>query len=197
MNKTKEKKYFYMAKPVWAKGLSEQINCCMDLECKLRYMPDTELCITGATFFQIFMNGSLIHYGPARVALSYLQNGAGGSVTKTELFDVAEVRFKEILKSMSVGINLVDVSAAGYDESGKAVYFTTKIIEPNAVANVSVKSNCDVNGDGVIDLLDITYCQKYYRKGEISSDWNDFKHCDLDGTGIIDIQDLIIILKAM
>ena len=133
----------------------------------------------------------------ATIALSYLQNGAGGSVTKSELFDIAEVQFKEILSDMSVGIKLIDVSATGYDENGKAVYFTTKITAANANTPVSDKPSCDVNGDGIIDLLDITYCQKYYRKGASSSDWNDFKHCDLDGSGLIDIQDLIIILQAM
>lgn len=133
----------------------------------------------------------------ATIALSYLQSGAGGSVTKTDMSDVAEVRFKEILNDMPVGIKLIDVSAAGYDDNGKAVYFTTKITDANASTTVSSKTDCDVNGDGVIDLLDITYCQQYYRKGESSSDWNNFKHCDLDGNGLIDIQDLIIILKAM
>lgn len=133
----------------------------------------------------------------ATIALSYLQNGAGGSMTKTELFDVAEVQFKEILNDMSVGIKLIEVSAAGYDEDGKAVYFTTKITAANASTTVNSKPGCDVNGDGVINLLDITYCQKYYRKGDSSADWNRFKHCDLDGNGLIDIQDLMIILKAM
>ena len=133
----------------------------------------------------------------ATIALSYLQNGAGGSLTKTDMIDVAEIRFKEIFNDMTVGIKLVDVSAAGYDENGKAVYFTTKITSANATVSVSNKKSCDVNGDGVIDLLDITYCQKYYRKGEGAPDWNDFKHCDLDGSGLIDIQDLIIILQAM
>ena len=133
----------------------------------------------------------------ATIALSYLQNGAGGNLTKTELFDAAEIRFKEIMQDMSVGIKLIDVSAAGYDDNGKAVYFTTKITSPNANTDVSSKPSCDVNGDGVIDLLDITYCQKYYRKGSSSPDWNDFKNCDLDGNGLIDIQDLIIILQAM
>ncbi len=133
----------------------------------------------------------------ATIALAYLQNGAGGSVTKTEFFDVAEVQFKEILEDMSVGIKLIEFSAAGYDENGKTVYFTTKITSQNAATIISSQPSCDVNHDGVIDLLDITYCQKYYRKGESSSDWNDFKHCDLDGNGLIDIQDLIIILKAM
>ena len=133
----------------------------------------------------------------ATIALSYLQNGAGGSLTKNELFDAAEVQFKEILNDMTVGIRLVDVSAAGYDENGKAVYFTTKITAESANTNVTKKSNCDVNADGVVDLLDITYCQKFYRMGEKSIDWNDFKHCDLDGNGLIDIEDLIIILKVM
>ena len=133
----------------------------------------------------------------ATIALSYLQNGAGGSLTKNELFDAAEVQFKEILNDMTVGIRLVDVSAAGYDKNGKAVYFTTKITAESANTNVTKKSSCDVNADGVVDLLDITYCQKFYRMGEKSIDWNDFKHCDLDGNGLIDIEDLIIILKVM
>ena len=66
-----DKKFFCKAKPVWAKELSEQINCCIELECKLKYEPVTELYITGATFFQVFINGNLIHYGPARVADGY------------------------------------------------------------------------------------------------------------------------------
>lgn len=133
----------------------------------------------------------------ATIALSYLQNGAGGSVSKPEFFDVAEVQFKEILSDMSVGIKLIDVSAAGYDENGKAVYFTTKITAENANTTVINNPSCDVNSDGIIDLLDITYCQKYYRKDKSSSEWNNFKRCDLDGNGLIDIQDLIIILKTM
>ena len=133
----------------------------------------------------------------ATIALSYLQNGAGGSVSKPEFFDVAEVQFKEILSDMSVGIKLIDVSAAGYDENGKAVYFTTKITAENANTTVINTPSCDVNSDGIIDLLDITYCQKYYRKDKSSSEWNNFKRCDLDGNGLIDIQDLIIILKTM
>ena len=89
------------------------------------------------------------------------------------------------------------VSVTVYDENGKAVYLATKIATPKAETAVSDKPNCDVNGDGKVDLLDITYCQKYYRQGSDSPDWSDFKQCDLDGDGLIGIQDLIIILQAM
>ena len=133
----------------------------------------------------------------ATVVLSYLENGAGGSLTKTELCSVAELTFKELTKDASVGLRLTAFSAAGYDENGKAVYLVTKIATPKAETAVSDKPNCDVNGDGKVDLLDITYCQKYYRQGSDSSDWSDFKQCDLDGDGLIGIQDLIIILQAM
>ena len=92
---------------------------------------------------------------------------------------------------MSVGVKLLKVTAAGYDENGKAVYFTTKIETASAVTTVSNKPSCDVNGDGVVDLLDITEAQLYYRADK------NVKHCDLDENGVIDIQDLIIILKAM
>ena len=133
----------------------------------------------------------------ATVVLSYLENGAGGGLTKPELCSVAELTFKELTKDASVGLRLTAFSTAGYDENGKAVYLATKIATPKAETAVSDKPNCDVNGDGKVDLLDITYCQKYYRQGSDSSDWSDFKQCDLDGDGLIGIQDLIIILQAM
>ena len=63
-----------------------------------------------------------------------------------------------------------ECTAVLYDENGKAVYFTTKITAESANTNVTKKSSCDVNADGVVDLLDITYCQKFYRMGEKSID---------------------------
>lgn len=133
----------------------------------------------------------------ATVALSYLQGTAGEGLTKSDLCDVAEIQFKELMQGMSVGIKLINVSAAGYDENGNSVFLTTKITNSSANTNINDQLDCDVNKDGIIDLLDITYCQKYYKQSDKSANWNEFKNCDLDNNGVIDIQDLIIILQAI
>lgn len=95
-----DKKFFCKAKPVWAKELSEQINCCIELECKLKYEPVTELYIIGATFFQVFINGNLIHYGPARVADGY---------AAVDIIDLSE----KILDKN--GDNILLIRAMGYN----------------------------------------------------------------------------------
>ncbi|WP_289129252.1 dockerin type I domain-containing protein, partial [uncultured Clostridium sp.] len=56
------------------------------------------------------------------------------------------------------------------------------------------KSN-DVNGDGVIDILDISLIAKSYNKSKSDSDWN--SKFDLNDDGIIDIFDLVSISKKI
>lgn len=130
-------------------------------------------------------------------ALSYLRDGAGGSLTKDALSDIARIEFETNNTSGEYGIRLTGVSVSGYDENGKAVFFTTSIASERANISVSETSGYDLNKDGVVDLLDITYCQKFYRQTSNSDNWNNMKHCDLDQNGMIDVQDMIILLQVI
>ena len=47
----------------------------------------------------------------------------------------------------------------------------------------------------MVDLLDITYCQMFYRANSADSNWASAQRCDVDGSGTVDIQDLILILR--
>ncbi|MBP3362021.1 MAG: S8 family serine peptidase [Clostridia bacterium] len=127
-------------------------------------------------------------------ALSYLQDGAGGCLTKEAICDIARIEF-ETESIGEYGIRLTGVAVSGYDENGKAVYFTTSIASDSAKIAVSKQDRYDLNRDGVVDLLDITYCQKFYRMNSGLSGWADIAYCDLDGSGIIDVQDMIILLQ--
>ena len=61
----------------------------------------------------------------------------------------------------------------------------------------SIDISYDVNGDGVVDLLDVTTAQLGYMKSSVDSDWDEFKGCDVNGDETIDIQDLILIFKSI
>ena len=51
----------------------------------------------------------------------------------------------------------------------------------------------DANGDGKVDLLDITEAQLYYRADKNSTNWNDASKCDFNGDQKIDIEDYMAI----
>lgn len=128
-------------------------------------------------------------------ALSYLKDGAGGSLTQKALTDIARIQFETERDSGVVGIRLTGIEAAGYDSEGKAVRLTAGIGDSSASVTLAEKKTYDLNGDGKVDLLDIAYAQLYYKVSEGSDRWADAEKCDLDGNEKIDIQDLVILLQ--
>ena len=130
------------------------------------------------------------------MALSYLQGGAGGSLTKADLTDVARLIMATEMTSGSCGVKLTGVTVTGYDNNGEPVYLTSEIKKADAETNITDRNRYDLNKDGVVDLLDITFAQKYYRYTPDSQGWSSVSHCDLDGNNIIDIEDMILVLLA-
>ncbi len=63
--------YFKEAKPIWVKGKTKEMNFGMELTYQMPPQANASLVITGATFYQVFANGELLHYGPARKAHGY------------------------------------------------------------------------------------------------------------------------------
>lgn len=130
------------------------------------------------------------------MALSYLQGGAGGSLTKADLTDVARLIMATEMTSGSCGVKLTGVTVTGYDNNGEPIYLTSEIKKADAETNITDRNRYDLNKDGVVDLLDITFAQKYYRYTPDSQGWSSVSHCDLDGNNIIDIEDMILVLLA-
>ena len=129
------------------------------------------------------------------LVLSYLGKGAGGTLTRAQLTELAELRLKAESESGSLGVTLTGVTVCGYDAGGKAVYLESGIKTARAATTVGPALSYDLNGDGVVDLLDITYCQMYYQAASSDSSWAAAKRCDFDGSGTVDVADLIAILR--
>ncbi|MCR5481589.1 MAG: S8 family serine peptidase [Clostridia bacterium] len=134
--------------------------------------------------------------------LSYLEKGAGGSLTRKQLTDVARLAMTAAEGSESLGITLKSISVSGYDESGKAVFLDSAVKTAQARTTI-LNRNFDLNGDGVINQLDITCCQKFYQCRSTDSDWNTAGNgkikasdCDLNKDGIVDIADMVLIMTA-
>ncbi len=127
------------------------------------------------------------------LVLSYLDKGAGGTLTRAQLTELATLTMAAEAESGSLGVTLTGVTVCGYDGDGNAVYLSSGIKTARAETAVGAAPGYDVNGDGVVDLLDITYCQMFYRAA--ASDSSAAGRCDVDGSGTVDIQDLILILR--
>ena len=127
------------------------------------------------------------------LVLSYLDKGAGGTLTRAQLTELATLTMAAEAESGSLGLTLTGVTVCGYDGGGNAVYLSSGIKTARAETAIGAAPGYDVNGDGVVDLLDITYCQMFYRAA--ASDSAAAGRCDVDGSGTVDIQDLILILR--
>ena len=62
---------FTKALPVWLKGLDKEMNIQAEYTAEFKKAPDTVLRIAGATYYRVYINGILLHYGPARCAGGY------------------------------------------------------------------------------------------------------------------------------
>lgn len=129
--------------------------------------------------------------------LSYLKQGAGGSLTGDALTDIARVTFAASEQEGAAGIRMTSVTVSGYDATGKAVYLSSSIKTASASVTVRKGVSYDVNGDGKVDQLDITACQLYYQAKQGDSNWSTASKADLNQDGKVDVEDMVLILHAI
>ena len=89
-------------------------------------------------------------------------------------------------------LKITDLKVSGWDSGKNVMYGTVNEINP-AEATFTDALTYDVNGDGKVDLLDITEAQLYYRADKNSTNWNDASKCDFNGDQKIDIEDYMAI----
>lgn len=99
---------------------------------------------------------------------------------------------KIIANAEEATVKITDLKASGWDSDKNVMYGKVNEINPSeAVFTDSL--TYDVNGDGTVDLLDITEAQLYYRADKNSADWSAVSKCDFNGDGILDIEDYMAI----
>lgn len=95
----------------------------------------------------------------------------------------------------NVTAELTDVKAAGVvGEDEDAMNGEVTISE--AAASVFIPSY-DVNGDGAVDIIDITEAQRYYQATPTDDNWSKAKVMDVNGDSRVDIQDYIDIFNNL
>ena len=65
------KSFFKHAVPVWLKEKENEMNICVELALPTEYMKKPVIYLTGATFYQVLVDGEIVHYGPERKATGY------------------------------------------------------------------------------------------------------------------------------
>ena len=62
---------FNLAKPIFAKGKSEELNVYAVFKTTVDSLKGVELKLTAASFYQVYVNGKFVGFGPARTAKGY------------------------------------------------------------------------------------------------------------------------------
>lgn len=99
---------------------------------------------------------------------------------------------KITVNAENASLKITDLKVSGWDSGKNVMYGTVNGINP-AEATFTDALTYDVNGDGKVDLLDITEAQLYYRADKNSTNWNDASKCDFNGDQKIDIEDYMAI----
>ncbi|MBR5155508.1 MAG: hypothetical protein IKW62_03360 [Clostridia bacterium] len=68
---SEQKSFFKQAVPVWLRGKESEMNICAELVLQAEHMQKPVMYLTGATFYQVLVDGELVHYGPERKATGY------------------------------------------------------------------------------------------------------------------------------
>lgn len=117
-----------------------------------------------------------------------------GFLSDGELFssDESVAVAKIIVGAEDATLKITDLKVSGWDSDKNVMYGTVNELSP-AEATFAGTLSFDVNGDGRVDLLDITEAQLYYRADKSGANWSTASKCDFNGDGRIDIEDYMAI----
>lgn len=99
---------------------------------------------------------------------------------------------KITVNAENAALKVTDLKVSGWDSDKNVSYGVVNEISP-AEAVFTDALTYDVNGDGTVDLLDITEAQLYYRADKNSANWSEASNCDFNGDDKIDIEDYMAI----
>jgi len=127
--------------------------------------------------------------GVWRVTLGYLIAGGYGftSADKAAILSI----------DGASDIKLVAARFSGYDENGNVVDFDYYIGIDTGGGDPGDPARYDLNGDGVIDQLDLAVALRYYMVAHGDANWNAARAADFNRDGIVDIEDYIMMLNHM
>ena len=121
--------------------------------------------------------------------LSYL-GGSEGTLSASGTQDIAQIT----AAGKTPTVTVTDLKISGWTIDGDPTTVAYGVIQNGidpSEARYAGEKSYDVNGDGVVDLLDITTAQLYYRATSAESVWSAAARCDFNDDGVIDVADFV------
>ena len=107
-------------------------------------------------------------------------------------FDILDIIFsinEDALGETSVKLNYIKLS------TGTGIPVEVEILNGEVFTSIEeYRSPYDGNGDGIIDIHDLSYALQYLLVQEGDPNWDDAKRFDFNEDGVISIEDLLIIM---
>ena len=152
----------------------------------------SDISVTGLGGFTLVGDVSTSQSGGKTVCtavLSYL-GGSAGALSAAGTQDVAQI----CLAGETPTVTVTDLRISGWTADGDPATVAYGVIRSGidpSEARYAGEKSYDVNGDGVVDLLDITTAQLYYRAAAGDSSWSSAARCDFNGDSVIDVADFV------
>jgi len=120
-----------------------------------------------------------------RVILYYPVAGGKGftSIQKKEIVSISGAK----------GVVAVAARLSGYAQDGTAIDFDVNLAE----VELPFVPNYNLNGDDIIDQLDLVIALRYYMAEEGDANWNQAKAADFNNDGKVNLVDFIMLLQHM
>ncbi len=131
------------------------------------------------------VNGQTVY----TAVLSYL-GGSESTLSASGTQDVARIT----VSGETPSVTITDLKISGWTTDGDPSTVDYGVIRSGidpSQATYSGEKNYDVNGDGTVDLLDITTAQLYYRAAKGDSNWSTASRCDFNDDNVIDVADFV------
>ena len=119
-------------------------------------------------------------------------------VTTAEQLDVIRLVFTPAGQSSDSYTAKVELTKASTASKGENQQVASKIGQAEATITVKdYRSLSDVNGDGIVNIADLSLALEYYRAASGDANWEQAKRADINGDGVVDITDFSIIMQQI
>lgn len=136
---------FKLAKPIFLKDMEKEMNItaffAANFECSGE---DAKLCITGATYYRVTVNGEFVCYGPARAPRGF---------TRVDVIDIS--------KHVSWGLNQIVIEVASYNCDTFAFVNVPGFLQAEITADDKIVAATGFNFVGFADIERVQKVMRY------------------------------------
>lgn len=148
---------FMKALPIWLTGKEKEMNIQAKFVANFIGKENIKLKITGATYYKVFLNGKLIHYGPSPTARSFAR------------VDIVN------LDAVEKGNNVIMIEAVGYNCFSYAAVKQTSFIQAEVFCDDQCMAATGFDFEGYYVPSRIQNTMRYSFQRHFTEVWNLFK----------------------